>query len=126
MGLMSPSSNGSAWVVALTPLLKSGCSAYLMSRLTGLAATLIPMGLIPAALLSVVMPAAMAQSLMDQAIYSRCSAAMAADFQQAGKTPAPGLVEQTCNCVVKQINTTHNIDLAKTICSKQAKNQSGS
>ena len=74
----------------------------------------------------VLMPAARAQSMLDQAVYSRCSAAMAADFQQAGKTPAPGLVEQTCNCVVKQINTTHNIDLAKTICSKQAKNQSGS
>ena len=72
------------------------------------------------------MPAARAQSLMDQAIYSRCSAAMASDFQKAGKTPAPGLIDNTCNCVVQQINTTHNIDLAKTICSKQAMHQSGS
>jgi hypothetical protein len=97
-----------------------------MSRLADLAATVIPTGLMAAALLSVAMPAARAQSLMDQAIYSRCSTAMAADFQQAGKTPAPGLIEQTCTCVVKQINSTHNIDLAKTICSKQAVGQSGS
>jgi len=96
-----------------------------MPRLTGLAAALIPTGLIPAALLSGAMTAARAQSLMDQAIYSRCSAAMTADFQQAGKTPAPGLIDATCNCVVNQINTTHNIDLAKTICSKKAMTQSG-
>ena len=50
---------------------------------------------------------------------------MAADFQQAGKTPAPGLIDTTCNCVVQQINTTHNIDLARTICSKQAMSQTG-
>ena len=82
--------------------------------------------LVAASAIGGLMPAGRAQSLMDQAIYSRCSAAMASDFQKAGKTPAPGLVETTCNCVVQQINTTHNIDLAKTICSKQAVNQSGS
>jgi hypothetical protein len=71
-------------------------------------------------------PAARAQSMLDQAIYSRCSAAMASDFQQAGKTPEPGLIDSTCNCVVQQINTTHNIDLARTICSKQAMTQAGS
>ena len=71
-------------------------------------------------------PAAQAQSMLDQAIYNRCSAAMASDFQQAGKTAAPGLIDSTCNCVVQQINTTHNIDQAKTICSKQAMAQSGS
>ncbi len=70
-------------------------------------------------------PAARAQSMLDQAIYSRCSAAMAADFQQARKTPAPGLIDTTCNCVVQQINTTHNIDLARTMCSKQAMTQTG-
>lgn len=97
-----------------------------MPRLRGLAAAVSPAALIPAALLSLGIPSARAQSLMDQAIYSRCSAAMAADFQKAGQTPAPGLIQQTCNCVVNQINTTHNIDLAKTICSKQAMTQSGS
>lgn len=74
----------------------------------------------------VLMTAARAQSMLDQAVYSRCSAAMASDFQKAGKTPAPGLIDKTCNCVVQQINTTHNIDLAKTICSKKALHHSGS
>ncbi len=74
----------------------------------------------------VLLPEARAQNMLDQAVYSHCSAAMASDFQKAGKTPAPGLIDNTCNCVVQQINTTHNIDLAKTICSKQAMRQSGS
>jgi hypothetical protein len=82
--------------------------------------------LVAASAFCALMPAARAQSMLDQAVYSRCSAAMASDFQKAGKTPAPGLIENTCNCVVQQINTTHNIDLAKTICSKQAMRQSGS
>jgi hypothetical protein len=81
--------------------------------------------LMAAGVVCVLMPAARAQSMLNQAVYSSCSAAMASDFQKAGKTPAPGLIENTCNCVVQQINTTHNIDLAKTICSKQAMRQSG-
>ena len=60
-----------------------------------------------------------AQSMMDQMILSKCSSAMQADFDKAGKTPAPGLISATCGCVVKQINLTHNIDTAKTICTSQ-------
>jgi hypothetical protein len=60
-----------------------------------------------------------AQSMMDQMILQRCSAAMQSDFDKAGQTPAPGLIQSTCACVAKQINATHNIDLAKTLCTQQ-------
>ena len=64
--------------------------------------------------------AAQAQSMMDQMIFSKCSAAMNADFQKAGKTPPDGMVQKTCNCVVKTMDQTHNIDLAKQTCTQQA------
>jgi hypothetical protein len=61
-----------------------------------------------------------AQSMMDTIIYNKCSAAMAADFQKAGKTPPADMIPKTCNCVVKTIDQSHNIDLAKQICTQQA------
>jgi len=61
-----------------------------------------------------------AQSMLDQIMLNRCSSAMKADFQKAGKTPPPGSVEKTCNCVVQQMNAVHNIDMAKTICMQQS------
>lgn len=64
--------------------------------------------------------AAQAQSMMDQMIFSKCSSAMNADFQKAGKTPPDGMVQKTCSCVVKMIGETHNIDQAKQICTQQA------
>jgi hypothetical protein len=63
---------------------------------------------------------AKAQSMMDSIIYNKCAAAMAADFQKAGKTPAAGMIPKTCNCVVKTMNQSNNIDLAKQICTQQA------
>lgn len=73
-----------------------------------------------AALVASPFASANAQSMMDQMILQRCSAAMQSDFDKAGQTPAPGLIEKTCSCVVKQVNVTHNIDVAKSICTKQA------
>lgn len=61
-----------------------------------------------------------AQSMMDQMIFSKCSSAMTADFQKAGKTPAEGLVQKTCSCVVKTVDQTRNIELAKQTCTQQA------
>ena len=63
---------------------------------------------------------AQAQSMLDQIILQKCSAAMQADFAKAGQTPPAGLVQQTCGCVVQQMQATHNLDLAKTVCSQQA------
>lgn len=68
----------------------------------------------------VLVESASAQNIMDQMILQRCSSAMQSDFDKAGQTPAPGLIEKTCSCVVKQINATHNIDLAKSLCTPQS------
>jgi hypothetical protein len=61
-----------------------------------------------------------AQSMMDQMVTKKCSAAMQADFDKAGKTPPAGLIQQTCSCVVQQLDATHNIEVAKNICRQQA------
>jgi len=63
---------------------------------------------------------AQGQSMLDQIILQKCSAAMQADFAKAGQTAAAGLVQQTCGCVVQQMQATHNLDLAKSVCSQQA------
>ena len=69
--------------------------------------------------LAIAVPA-QAQSMLDQIILQKCSAAMQADFAKAGQTPPAGLVQQTCGCVVQHMQATHNLDLAKTVCSQQA------
>ena len=69
--------------------------------------------------LAIAVPA-QAQSMLDQIILQKCSAAMQADFAKAGQTPPAGLVQQTCGCVVQQMQATHSLDLAKTVCSQQA------
>lgn len=74
------------------------------------------MFVIPASVLAFLVSPARAQSMMDQMILQRCADAMQSDFQKAGQTPSPGLINQTCACVVKQINATHNIDIAKKLC----------
>jgi len=58
--------------------------------------------------------------MMDQTIFSRCSSAMNAEFQKAGKTPPDGMVKTACDCVIKKISETHNIDLAKQLCTQKA------
>jgi hypothetical protein len=79
--------------------------------------------LLVVATIGVTMPMARAQSMMDQAIYKRCSAAVQADFQKAGVAPNPAVVSRTCQCVVTQYDATRNVDAAKAICKSQA--QSG-
>jgi len=58
--------------------------------------------------------------MMDQMIFSKCSEAMNADYAKTNQTPPDGMVEKTCNCVVKKIGETHNIELSKQLCTKQA------
>jgi hypothetical protein len=64
-----------------------------------------------AALLSagITLPAR-AESMLDQIVINKCSSAMQADFDKAGKTPPAGLIQQTCTCVAQQLNETHNIE----------------
>lgn len=59
-------------------------------------------------------------NMKDQMIFHFCSKAMTAELEQAGKTPPRGMVEQTCACVVQQINGRASIDQAKAICQTQA------
>ncbi len=58
--------------------------------------------------------------LIDQIILNKCSAAMREDFQKAGQTPPDGMVADTCNCVVEQVNNRQSIEQAKTFCTKQS------
>jgi hypothetical protein len=73
-----------------------------------------------AALISMAVPGAQAQSMLDQMVIKKCSAAMQADFDKAGKTPPTGLIQKTCGCVAQQLDATHNLEMAKTICTQQA------
>ncbi|MFZ9229538.1 MAG: hypothetical protein ACO23C_05055 [Prochlorococcaceae cyanobacterium] len=45
---------------------------------------------------------------------------MNADYAKANQTPPDGMVQKTCSCVVKKISETHNIELSKQLCTKQA------
>lgn len=86
-----------------------------------------PVGLLRLALLSLggaalmaLTPAATRASMMDQIILSKCSSAMQADFEKAGKTPPDGMVSATCDCVVAQLKNRQSIDQAKTFCTQQS------
>jgi hypothetical protein len=58
--------------------------------------------------------------MLDQIVIKKCTSAMQADFDKAGKTPPAGLIQQICDCVATRIEATHNIEMARTICTKQA------
>jgi len=73
-----------------------------------------------AALLASLSSGAQAQSMMNQMILSKCSAAMKADYQKVGKMPPDGMVQKTFNCVVTTMDMTHNIERAKQTSIKQA------
>jgi len=66
---------------------------------------------------------ARAESMLDQIVINKCSSAMQADFDKAGKTPPAGLIQQTCTCVAQQLNETHNLDTARAICTQQAQSE---
>ena len=61
-----------------------------------------------------------AQNMVVQIIQNQCSRAMNADFKAAGKTPPPGMVQDTCNCVAERIEKLDSIEEAKTFCVKQS------
>lgn len=70
-------------------------------------------------------PAQVGANMKDQMIFGYCSRAMTADLGKAGKTAPAGMVDQTCGCVVQQINARASIDQAKTICQAQAQQKYG-
>ena len=75
-----------------------------------------------AGLIALAAPCAVrAESMFDHMVSKKCAAAMQSDFATAGKVPAPGLIDQTCTCVVQQLKVTNNLEAAKTVCTPQAK-----
>jgi len=66
---------------------------------------------------------AKAESMMDRIVLSRCSAAMTSDFAKAGKIPPEGLVNKTCQCVLKTYKATSDINTAKQTCTQQARQE---
>jgi len=83
-----------------------------LRHFTAAAVALVPLALLPA-------PSARA-GMIEQIIFSHCSSAMRADFEQAGKTPPEGMIDFTCSCVVQKIHQQQSINQAKTTCSKLA------
>jgi hypothetical protein len=74
-----------------------------------------------AALIALVAPTAVkAQSMFDQMVVKKYTAAMQADFDKAGKMSPVGLIQQTCGCAAQQLDSTRNLETAKTICAHQA------
>ncbi|KZR85242.1 hypothetical protein MITS9509_02328 [Synechococcus sp. MIT S9509] len=52
----------------------------------------------------------------DNIIFSSCAAAMRKEYQQAEKQLLLSQLNETCSCVVKQINNRKNIEQAKASC----------
>ena len=83
-----------------------------------------PLACAAATLIAWAVPSAVqAQSMLDQIVIKKCTTAMQADFDKAGKTPPAGLIQRTCSCVASQVEATHNIEMAKTICTQQAQSE---
>lgn len=91
----------------------AACQPFATQSLRGVA-------VLAAAWLAALNPAVVRASMMDQIILSKCSSAMAEDFQKAGKTPPDGMISDTCNCVVEQMKHRQSIDQAKSVCTQQA------
>ena len=65
---------------------------------------------------SVAVPNAAQADLKDNIIFSSCAAAMRKEYKQADKQLLLSQLNQTCNCVVEQINNQKNIEQAKNSC----------
>ena len=65
-------------------------------------------------------PQAQPPNMKDQIIMSACSQAMASELSLAGKTAPAGMVNETCGCVVTQLNRKSSLDQAKVICKQMA------
>jgi len=49
--------------------------------------------------------------MLDQILVKKCSAAMQADFDKAGKTAPAGLIQQTCGCFAQNLDAIHNLEM---------------
>lgn len=65
-------------------------------------------------------PQAKPANMKDQIILGACSQAMASELSLAGKTAPAGMVNETCACVVTQLNKKSSLDQAKQTCKQMA------
>ena len=65
-------------------------------------------------------PQAKPANMKDQIILGACSQAMASELSLAGKTAPAGMVNETCDCVVTQLNKKSSLDQAKQTCKQMA------
>jgi len=60
-------------------------------------------------------------NMMQQIIVGKCSSAMQADFQKAGKTPPAGMVKETCTCVANgMLRRGQSLNVARDTCVQQS------
>lgn len=75
-------------------------------------------GLVAIGGLSVAPPAR--AGMVENMILSKCSEAMLSDFKKAGQTPPPGMVDETCHCVLKGWINKQGLDGPIKTCSAAA------
>ena len=61
---------------------------------------------------------AQASKWVDDIIFKKCASAMRQEFQKAGQQLLLSRMNETCNCVVKEMNNHQSIEQAKTFCTK--------
>ena len=55
--------------------------------------------------------------MVENMILSKCSSQMGDEFKKAGQTPPPGMVHETCHCVLKGWQQKQGLDQAIKSCS---------
>lgn len=58
--------------------------------------------------------------MVENMILSKCSEAMLSDFKKAGQTPPPGMVDETCQCVLNGWINKQGLDGPIKTCSAAA------
>lgn len=76
------------------------------------------MGLVAISGLVVAHPAR--AGMVENMILSKCSEAMLSDFKKAGQTPPAGMVDETCQCVLKGWLNKQGLDASIKTCSAAA------
>lgn len=71
-------------------------------------------------------PQAAKANMVQQIIIGKCSNAMQAEFNTAGKTPPAGMVDFTCGCVADgMLKRRQSLDQSKTTCVQMANQKYG-
>ena len=74
------------------------------------------LGVVMLTITTVAFPYDTQADIEDNIIFSSCAAAMRKEYEQADKQLNLSQLNQTCDCVVEQINNRKNIKQAKNFC----------